>query len=590
MNQFNDIEIVQNIKDNIGIVDHIQKFISLKHSGRDYLGICPFHDDHKPSMRVSEDKGLFHCFSCGSGGDVIGFHMKYNNLDFPSALKELAQIAGVQMPGRSKNIKTKSDTEVLYKINNFANKLFIKNLRQTAEGKTALNYLVKRGIEKDTIERFGLGYSINEWNFLGDKLSRKNVPIILAEQLGLIIKSSKAPDGFYDRFRGRIIFPIIDLNNKVAGFGGRTLFDENPKYLNSPESAVYSKSSILYGLNETRNDVRKDNRVIIVEGYIDLLSLYQNGVKNVVATMGTSLTSNHAKLLKRFCENMVIIYDGDKSGINASLRALDVFLKQGAAPSVVVLPQDEDPSSLIEKIGKDQFLSLINNAKPLIDFYFENILDELNYGRKSRNSIIKEIVEKLSLFSDMINRSFYTKKAAEMFGLREQEIYSLLKNANAKELNQAANNNSKSKNSYELIFLKVLLHYPHFIEKIREDNILDLLEEEILKRIIKVYVQSDFGDITSLINHFDDTPSRQTISELLLSSEDIENEHVAEMIFEQSYRRIKLQNIKKEQRKIKSRLKSNINNKEPDFEIKLLKEYDNLVKLEKYLSEQVYGA
>ncbi|MCH7927447.1 MAG: DNA primase [Candidatus Dadabacteria bacterium] len=590
MNQLNNIDIVRNIKDNISIIDHIQKFISLKHSGRDYLGICPFHDDHKPSMRVSEDKSLFHCFSCGSGGDVIGFHMKYNNLDFPSALKELAEIAGVQMPSRSQNIKTKSNTELLYKINIFANKFFIANLKQTAEGKKAFNYLASRGIEKDSLERFSIGYSINEWNGLATKLSSKNVPIKLAEHLGLIIKSAKAPGGFYDRFRGRIIFPIVDLNNKVAGFGGRTLFDEIPKYLNSPESPVYNKSSILYGLNETRNDIRKDNRVIIVEGYIDLLSLYQNGVKNVVATLGTSLTSNHAKLLKRFCENVVIIYDGDKSGINASLRALDVFLKHGVAPFVVVLPHDEDPSSLIEKIGKEKFLSLINSAKPLIDFYFENILDELNSGTKSRNSIIKEIVEKLSLFSDTINRSFYTKKAAEMFGLREQEIYSLLKNANPKALNQAGSNNSQSKNSYELIFLKVLLHYPHFIEKIRDDNILDLLEEEILKGIINVYIQSDFSDIASLINHFDDNESRQIISELLLSSEDIENEDIADKIFEQSYRRIKLQSIKKEQRKIKSRLKSDVNNKEPDFEINLLKEYDNLVKLEKNLSEQVYGA
>jgi len=590
MNQLNNIDIVQNIKDNISIIDHIQKFISLKHSGRDYLGICPFHDDHKPSMRVSEDKSLFHCFSCGSGGDVIGFHMKYNNLDFPSALKELAEIAGVQMPSRSQNIKTKSNTELLYKINNFANKFFIANLKQTAEGEKAFEYLTSRGIEKDSIEKFGLGYSINEWNNLTDKLNSKNVPIEPAEQLGLIIKSGKAPGGFYDRFRGRIIFPIVDLNNKVAGFGGRTLFDENPKYLNSPESPVYNKSSILYGLNETRNDIRKDNKVIIVEGYIDLLSLYQNGVKNVVATLGTSLTSNHAKFLKRFCENMVIIYDGDKSGINASLRALDVFLKHEIIPLVVVLPHDEDPSSLIEKIGKEKFLSLINSAKPLIDFYLENILEELNCGTKSRNSIIKEIVEKLSLFPDTINRSFYTKKAAEMFGLREQEIYSLLKNANPKALNQAGSNNSQSKNSYELIFLKVLLHYPHFIEKIRDDNILDLLEEEVLKGIINVYVQSDFSDIASLINHFDDNDSRQIISELLLSSEDIENEHIADKIFEQSYRRIKLQSIKKEQRKIKSRLKSDANNKEPDFEIKLLKEYDNLVKLEKNLSEQVYGA
>ncbi|NIP39206.1 MAG: DNA primase [Candidatus Dadabacteria bacterium] len=590
MSQHNDIDIVQNIKDNLSIVDHIQKFISLKNSGRDYLGVCPFHDDHKPSMRVSDDKGLFHCFSCGSGGDIIGFHMKYNNLDFVSALKELADIAGVKMPERSKNTKTKSGSEIYYKINDFAHKMFIRNLKQTDEGKKAAGYIADRGIGEVVIRRFGLGYSKNEWNDLSDRMMSKNVPLKSAEELGLIIKSAKAQSGYYDRFRGRIIFPIFDLNNKVSGFGGRTLFDDDPKYLNSPESPVYNKSSILYGLNETRNDIRKENRVIIVEGYIDLLSLYQNGIKNVVATLGTSLTSNHAKLLKRFCENMVIIYDGDKSGVNASLRALDVFLQHGITPSVVVLPESEDPSSLVEKIGKEDFLNLIKNAKPLIDFYFEKISQEFSSGSRSRNSIIKELVDKLSLYSDYISRSVYTRKAAEMFGLREQEIYSLLKDKSITEKAKPQNQHPESANSYERIFLKVLLHYPDFIEKIREDDIVSLLEEKTLKKIIRICIESDFRDVTSVINHLDDHESRRIISQLLLSREDIENEFIAAQIFEQSYRRIKLQSIKKEQRRIKSRLKNNINSDEPESEIKLLKEYDNLVKQEKNLSEQVHGA
>nr|NIX15029.1 DNA primase [Candidatus Dadabacteria bacterium] len=376
MNQHSDIEIVQNIKDNLSIVDHIQKFISLKNSGRDFLGICPFHDDHKPSMRVSDDKGLFHCFACGTGGDIIGFHMKFNNLDFVSALKELAEIAGVELPSRSNKTNAKPNNELLYKINNFAQKIYLKNLQQTPEGKKASDYLTSRGLKKELIEQFAIGYSINSWNDLSDRMIDKNVPLKKAIELGLINKSAKSQSGYYDRFRGRIIFPIFDLNNKVAGFGGRTLFDDDPKYLNSPESPLYNKSSILYGLNETRNDIRKENKVIIVEGYIDLLSLFQNDIKNVVATLGTSLTSNHAKLLKRFCENMVIIYDGDKSGVSASLRALDVFLKHGITPSVVVLPENEDPSSLVEKIGKDKFINLIENSKSLIDFYFEKISED----------------------------------------------------------------------------------------------------------------------------------------------------------------------------------------------------------------------
>ncbi|HSG30929.1 MAG TPA: DNA primase, partial [Thermodesulfobacteriota bacterium] len=385
MNQHSDIEIVQNIKDNLSIVDHIQKFISLKNSGRDYLGVCPFHDDHKPSMRVSDDKGLFHCFACGTGGDIIGFHMKFNNLDFVSALKELAEIAGVELPSRSSKTNAKPNNELLYKINNFTQKIYLKNLYQTQEGEKALDYLASRGLKKELIEQFGLGYSINSWNDLSDRMIGKNVPLNKATELGLVNKSSKSQSGYYDRFRGRIIFPIFDLNNKIAGFGGRTLFDDDPKYLNSPESPLYNKSSILYGLNVARNDIRKENKVIIVEGYIDLLSLFQNGIKNVVATLGTSLTSNHAKLLKRFCENMVIVYDGDKSGVSASLRALDVFLKHGITPSVVVLPENEDPSSLVEKIGKDKFINLIENSNSLIDFYFDKISEDFNSGSRSRN-------------------------------------------------------------------------------------------------------------------------------------------------------------------------------------------------------------
>lgn len=589
MNQHSDIEIVQNIKDNLSIVDHIQKFISLKNSGRDYLGVCPFHDDHKPSMRVSDDKGLFHCFACGTGGDIIGFHMKFNNLDFVSALKELAEIAGVELPSRSSKTNAKPNNELLYKINNFTQKIYLKNLYQTQEGEKALDYLASRGLKKELIEQFGLGYSINSWNDLSDRMIGKNVPLNKATELGLVNKSSKSQSGYYDRFRGRIIFPIFDLNNKIAGFGGRTLFDDDPKYLNSPESPLYNKSSILYGLNVARNDIRKENKVIIVEGYIDLLSLFQNGIKNVVATLGTSLTSNHAKLLKRFCENMVIVYDGDKSGVSASLRALDVFLKHGITPSVVVLPENEDPSSLVEKIGKDKFINLIENSNSLIDFYFDKISEDFNSGSRSRNVIIKELVDKLSLYSDSISRSVYTKKAAELFGLREQEIYSLLNNKKTSEKSKQPGNASESTSSYEHIFLKVLLHYPQYIEKIVDDDIVDMLEDSKVRQIVKICSESGFNNTASIINHLDDSQTQRIVSELLLSSEDIQNEIIAEQIFEQSYKRIKLSSIKKEQRKIKSQLNST-GNKEPDYEIELLKEYDNLVKMEKNLSEQVYGA
>lgn len=590
MNQNNDI--VQNIKDSINIVDHIQKYISLKQSGRDYLGICPFHDDHKPSMRVSPDKQLYHCFSCGNGGDVIGFHMNYNNLDFRTALKELAASAGIQLENSRKQQINKTNNEIFFKINNYVLKVFRNNLNQTSEGKKAFDYLINRGLEKETIEQFCIGYSMNDWNVLCEHLGAKKVPLKLAEQLGLIIKSPKAKSGYYDRFRGRIIFPIFDLNNKVAGFGGRTLFNDDAKYLNSPESPLYNKSRILYGLSETRNEIRKENRVIIVEGYLDLLSLYQHGIKNVVATLGTALTSDHAKILKRFCENMVIVYDGDNSGVNASLRALEVFLKHGISPHIVQMTADEDPSSLVEKIGAEGFAELVQGATPLIDYYFKTMNTQLSSGQRSRNGIINDIVQKLSLFSDSIDRSFYIKKAAEMFGLREQEIYSLFKADKSIAAERTGSSDTSKTSSYEFMFLKVLLHYPSFIEKVGNDieNIARTIESPVLRDIIKYCVAQESLEVSNLINHFDDAEIKKTISSLLMSTEDIDNEHIAEKIYLDSYKRIKLQNIKREQKKIKSRLENNASGNESDLELQLLKEYDSLVKQEKFLSEQVYGA
>ncbi|RKD27629.1 DNA primase [Caminicella sporogenes DSM 14501] len=397
------------------IIDIISEYVNLKRTGRNYKGLCPFHTEKTPSFMVSQDKQLYHCFGCGAAGNVINFIMNIENLDFIDALEFLAEKAGINIEQYKENNGNQEiyiKKQKLYEINRQAAIFFYKNL--TKNDNEGIRYLKKRGLNIETIKKFGLGYAINDWEALNKYLLAKGYSQKLIYEAGLVIKREKS-SGYYDRFRNRVIFPIISTTKKILGFGGRVLDDSIPKYLNSPESLIFNKRNILYGLNLARSELGKERKLILVEGYMDVIALYQYGIKNVIATLGTALTANHGELLKRYCDEVIIAYDSDTAGESATIRGLDVLNEVGCKVKVIKLDRNMDPDEYIRKNGKDSFLEKIKNALPLLDYKIELIKKKydlsLNEGKIHFLQESIEIIKKL--IKSPVEREIYVKKLSK---------------------------------------------------------------------------------------------------------------------------------------------------------------------------------
>ncbi|HBM81322.1 MAG TPA: DNA primase [Clostridiaceae bacterium] len=355
---------VEKIRESNDIVDVISDYVSLQKKGKNYFGLCPFHKEKTPSFSVLQDKQIFHCFGCGAGGNVISFIMKYRNVDFIEAVKILAERANIDIyEGNDYNYQLKKENkEKVYEVIKEAARFFYRNLQKD---QSALHYFKNRGISSDIVKKFGLGYALNSWDSLNKYLTDKGYKTDLMEKAGLIIKKS---DGkYYDRFRNRVMFPVFNVGGKIIGFGGRVLDDSKPKYLNSPETIVFNKRNNLYALNIAVSG-GNDRRIIIVEGYMDAIALHQYGIKSVVASLGTSLTKEQAKLLKRYCDEVLICYDSDVAGQTATLRGLDILTDAGFKVKIICIPKGKDPDEYIRAEGKDAFLKCIEGAMPLIEY------------------------------------------------------------------------------------------------------------------------------------------------------------------------------------------------------------------------------
>lgn len=355
-------DAVEQLKNSVDIVDVIGRCVQLKRSGANYKGLCPFHNEKTPSFVVSPQKQIFTCFGgCGASGDVVSFVMKYYNLDFNEAVEKLAGEYGVQI---QKSTRGPDDRDKYYEINREAARFFY---RQMTEGPNpGYTYMKNRGIEDRTIKKFGLGYAPDSWNTLCEYFRERGTDEKLLEELGLV---SKKDGRYYDKFRNRVIFPIINTAGKVIGFGGRALDGEAmPKYLNSPENRVFQKKNNLYALNLTRQDIGRAKSAIIVEGYMDVISLYQSGVKNVTASLGTALTDNQAKLINRYTKSVVLSYDADDAGLKAALRGIEVLRAQDCKVKVLHVNDGKDPDEYIKKNGREAFLELVENAVPYMEY------------------------------------------------------------------------------------------------------------------------------------------------------------------------------------------------------------------------------
>ena len=366
-------QFIDDLLERVDIVDVIDSRVNLRKSGKNYTALCPFHDEKSPSFSVNPDKQFYYCFGCGAGGNAIGFLMEYERLDFPAAVEKLAGVAGVEVPREGGAAAASPRQAELASRLEGAARWFQAQLRTHAQAAQARQYLQGRGLSEETIERFGIGFAPPGWDGLLNALGRSEADRKLLLDAGLLI--ARDDGGLYDRFRHRIMFPIRDNRGRAVAFGGRVLTDEKPKYLNSPETAIFHKSQELYGLFEARRTVRDLDRVLVVEGYMDVVMLAQHGINNATGTLGTSLTSNHLQRLYRYTPSVVFCFDGDEAGRKAAARALEIALpamQDGRQASFLFLPEGEDPDSLVQRIGADAFRQLVSAATPLSEYLFEH--------------------------------------------------------------------------------------------------------------------------------------------------------------------------------------------------------------------------
>ncbi len=409
---------VEEIKSRCNIVDVIGSLVTLKHAGDSYKACCPFHNEKTPSFVVSEKKQFYHCFGCGESGDAFTFLQKYYHITFPEAVEKLAAQYGVVIE-REDTVTSKKRDE-LFEANRLAARYFFSNIKNTeSEG---YKYITKRGILPETIKSFGLGYAGSEWDGLVLYLKKNGVSTENMLELGLVSKSAKNGK-LYDKYRNRLIFPIINTRSKIIGFGGRIIGDGEPKYLNSPESTIFLKKNNLFGLDKAKDAISAEGYAFLVEGYMDMVSLYQNGVKNVVASLGTALTDNQAKLLHRYCSKVILCYDADAAGIKAALRGIDVLRAAEMEVKVLHVDDGKDPDEYVKKHGKEGFIRLASN-KALSDVDYKVLLIGKKYNINDREQNIKFLKAVAGVLRTLspVEQEVYIKELSARFGISENAL------------------------------------------------------------------------------------------------------------------------------------------------------------------------
>ena len=424
------MEIIDQVRQASSIVEIASQYTTLKHRGRKWVGLCPFHAEKTPSFTVDEEKQLYHCFGCGVGGDVFSLVMEKESLTFPEALKSLAERYRVPLPAQQRvRPEVLKLEEKLFKINELALGYFRKNLTGTEEGKKALEYLKKRGLSDETIQELKIGYAMNAWTALVEFFQTKSVPVSLLEKGGLALSVTSRPGEYRDRFRGRVIFPIFSLTGRIVAFGGRTIFEAEPKYLNSPETPVYSKGKLLYGLNFTKDAVRQEGTAILVEGYTDFSSLYQAGIRNVVASLGTALTPWQVGQAMRFASRLIVNYDGDSAGQTAAARAVPLGLEKGLNIDVLVLPDGLDPDAYLKKHGRDKYAALMKKTVPGLDFLIDSLVAGARMAiPEEKGKVVHAVVREIEKVPDPVARSEYLRRASAKLGVREDLLRAIVEN------------------------------------------------------------------------------------------------------------------------------------------------------------------
>ncbi len=427
--QMIDLLTVDKILQTAQISDVVGDFVSLRKRGVNFIGLCPFHDEKTPSFTVSPAKNICKCFGCGKGGSPVNFVMEHEQLSYYDALRYLAKkyhIEIVEKEVSHEELQKRNDRESLFVLNTFAQTYFEDTLWKRDEGKAVgLSYFKERGFRDDVIKRFGLGYSLESYDALAKVSMERGYKREFLLKTGLC--TERQDGSLVDRFRGRVIFPVHTLSGKIVAFGGRILKteDKTAKYLNSPESEIYHKSNELYGLYFAKQSIVKNDKCFLVEGYTDVLSMYQTGIENVVSSSGTALTSGQIRLIRRFTPNITVLYDGDAAGIKASIRGIDLLLEEGMNVKVVLLPAGEDPDSFAKKQNASDFIAFMEaNQTDFIHFKSQLLLEDAGSDVVKKAKLISDIVQSIAIIPDAIIRSMYIKECAKRFEMHENVLFS----------------------------------------------------------------------------------------------------------------------------------------------------------------------
>jgi len=589
-------EKVSEIRDRSSVLEVVSDYVTLKKTGKNYKGLCPFHSEKTPSFMVNEEKQIFHCFGCGEGGDVFTFLMKVGHFSFPQAVEELAKRYGVKLPTRELSATQKKEMakrEALFQVNQIASGYFYDLLTKQREGEEGRKYLSQRGISQEVIAEHRLGTSTDRWDGLVQHLQEKKASLELAWELGLVFPKKK--EGWYDAFRGRILFPIFDLHQRIVGFGGRVIREGQPKYLNSPESIIYHKGEVLYGLHVANRYATEKDCVIIVEGYFDLLTLHQFGLKHSVATLGTALTPQHIQTLKRYTKNLIAIFDADPAGVQATLRSLPLLLEEEVAGKTIVLPKGEDPDGFLRKGNLEDFRKRVERAVPLVDFFFERLMK--TYDLKSIDGKVRVAKEGMALLGkipDKIRRDFYIKALAERLDIQESFLYEMLRSS-PKEPPKTGEDLKKLflektfPKSEEMV-VRLMVHDPDVIPTISKEGVVKEFENPVLQKIAEVledlYQRKGRLDLPEALANFEEE-LKGRLCEFVFQESGLEGGDRGK-ILQDCIQKIREKRLKRERGELLKRIKEAEKHPEEKRLVPLLKERQELAKREKGLQKDSF--
>ncbi|MDY6986605.1 MAG: DNA primase [Thermodesulfobacteriota bacterium] len=480
---------IADVRNAANIADVISEYVALKKAGKNHVGLCPFHADKAPSFTVSEEKQIFHCFGCGQGGNVFSFLMMYHNVSFPEAVRSLAKRYGIEIPTREMSPGQKrqlEEKERLFEINQKAAQYFKKTLADGPLGRSGREYLKRRQMAPEVMDRFCLGYAPKGWRNLVRHFSSKGVPLDAVEKTGLIIPKS---GGYYDRFRDRIMFPITDIHGKVVGFGGRSLDDSLPKYLNSPESPIYHKSETLYGLHEAKKHCRQTGAAFVVEGYFDLLALTCHGIDNVVASLGTALTRGHVRILKGYAEKVTLVFDSDEAGVKAAERALPLFEQEKVDARIMRLPEGKDPDSYIFEAGDGPFREMAQQALDMMEFMMVSAIKKHGLSPQGKVKIVETLKGPLGSLEDSVGRAIYVKDLAERLDIDESAILERIRTSAPRGKKRALRAKGPNTSKLEETLVAMMLQCPDSLSDFNVKEIVDGLESRALKKVGQIILE-----------------------------------------------------------------------------------------------------